>query len=67
MTSFEDPQEPGKPRTMREIIDGMPTPTGVAGTFALFLALEGEAIEQGRSTPEESTEVLRELFQPDQD
>ena len=40
-----------KNRTTREIIDGMPTPANHADAFALFAALELEAMENGKSTP----------------
>ncbi len=58
-----DPSDnPQEPRTTREKIDAMPTPTSIGGAFALFAAIEMEAIEEGRSTPEESVELLREVF-----
>ena len=61
---YNTPDGTKEPRTTREIIDGMPTPTDAAGTFALFAALELEAMEQGRSTPVESAQVLRDVFGP---
>jgi hypothetical protein len=61
------PSPSKKTRTTREIIDGMPTPANNADTFALFAALELEAMENGKSTPKESAELLREVFHPEQD
>lgn len=58
--------EPQRQRSLDEIIDNMPTPTDVAGTFALFLALEGKAMEDGQSTPEQSAAALRAVFGTDQ-
>lgn len=62
--SFRGDGDAQKPRTTREIIDGMPTPGTAGETLALFAALEFEAVEQGRRTAEEAKEVLAETFRP---
>jgi hypothetical protein len=58
-----DPSEiPATSAANQSIIDAMPTPTTEGGAFALFLALELDAMERGLSTPEQSTETLADLF-----
>jgi hypothetical protein len=63
----KEPEEPQEARTTRQIIEGMPTPRTAGGIFALFVALEGAALEQGLTTPEESAAHLRETFRPEQE
>lgn len=58
----QDTPAPLGSRTIQEIIDNMPTPRDEAGIFTLFLALEGKAMEEGRTTPEQASETLRRTF-----
>jgi hypothetical protein len=50
------------PASLRQVLDKMPTPRDLDSVFALFLAVEGVAMEDGRSTYEESRDRLIAVF-----
>ena len=49
-------------KTPIQILEEMPTPTDLGGVFALFLANEARAMDEGISTPTESHKRLKAVF-----
>jgi len=54
----------GKESSLRDVVDGMPTPRTAGDALGLFVALEGIEIEEGRSTPDQSKRFLSKVFDP---
>jgi hypothetical protein len=50
------------PASLRQVLDKMPTPRDLDSVFALFLAVEGVAMEDGRSNYKESRDRLIAVF-----